>query len=88
LQDTAPTARGRIVFLQARDPISPTGLIVDEVKGIQRIQSQQLEQVTGLVDDKVTSVLRGVHGRGERLLNVLDVEQLFQLEEVRELAVR
>ncbi len=88
LQDTAPTARGRIVFLQAREPISPTGLIVDEVKGIQRIQSQQLEQVTGLVDDKVTSVLRGVHGRGERLLNVLDLEQLFQLQEVRELAVR
>ncbi|MBI4902058.1 MAG: chemotaxis protein CheW [Acidobacteria bacterium] len=88
LQDSAPTARGRIVFLQARDPISPTGLIVDEVKGMQRIQSQQLEQVTGLVDDKVTSVLRGVHGRGERLLNVLDLEQLFQLEEVRDLAAR
>ncbi|MCC6344460.1 MAG: purine-binding chemotaxis protein CheW, partial [Bryobacterales bacterium] len=88
LQDSAPSARGRVLFLQARDRVSPTGLIVDEVKGIQRIQSQQLEQVTGLVDDKVTSVLRGVHGRGDRLLNVLDLEQLFGLQEFEQLASR
>ena len=59
--------------------------MVDEVKGIQRIQSTQLEQVSGLVDDKVTSVLRGVHGRGDRLLNVLDLEQLFAMPEFRQL---
>lgn len=88
LQDSAPSARGRVLFLQARDRVSPTGLIVDEVKGIQRIQSQQLEQVTGLVDDKVTSVLRGVHGRGDRLLNVLDLEQLFGLQEFEQPASR
>ncbi|MCC6390909.1 MAG: purine-binding chemotaxis protein CheW [Bryobacterales bacterium] len=88
LQDSAPSARGRVLFLQARERVSPTGLIVDEVKGIQRIQSQQLEQVTGLVDDKVTSVLRGVHGRGDRLLNVLDLEQLFGLQEFEQLASR
>ncbi|MCZ2148471.1 MAG: chemotaxis protein CheW [Bryobacterales bacterium] len=88
LQDSAPSARGRVLFLQARERVSPTGLMVDEVKGIQRIQSQQLEQVTGLVDDKVTSVLRGVHGRGDRLLNVLDLEQLFGLQEFEQLASR
>lgn len=81
LQETAPTARGRVLFLQARDQVAASGLMVDEVKGIQRIPSQQLEHVTGLVDDKVTSVLRGVHGRGDRLLNVLDLEQVFRLEE-------
>ncbi len=81
LQETALTARGRVLFLQARDQVAASGLLVDEVKGIQRIPSQQLEHVTGLVDDKVTSVLRGVHGRGDRLLNVLDLEQVFRLEE-------
>lgn len=81
LQESAPTARGRVLFLQAREPVAAAGLLVDEVKGIQRIPSQQLEQVGGLVDDKVTSVLRGVHGRGDRLLNILDLEQVFRLEE-------
>lgn len=81
LQETALTARGRVLFLQSRDHVAASGLLVDEVKGIQRIPSQQLEHVTGLVDDKVTSVLRGVHGRGDRLLNVLDLEQVFRLEE-------
>jgi purine-binding chemotaxis protein CheW len=85
LMESQVTARGRVLFLQARAEVSATGLLVDEVKGIQRIQSQQLEQVTGLVDDKVTSVLRGVYGRGDRLLNVLDLEQLFQLQEFRQL---
>jgi purine-binding chemotaxis protein CheW len=88
LQDAPATARGRVLFLQPRERVSSTGLVVDEVKGIQRIQSQQLEQVTGLVDDKVTSVLRGVHGRGDRLLNVLDLEQLFHLQEFQQLEVR
>lgn len=88
LQDVPLSARGRVLFLQGRDRISASGLLVDEVKGIQRIQSQQLEQVTGLVDDKVTSVLRGVHGRGDRLLNVLDLAQLFQLQEFRQLETR
>ena len=85
LMESQVTARGRVLFLQTRAEISATGLLVDEVKGIQRIQSQQLEQVTGLVDDKVTSVLRGVYGRGDRLLNVLDLEQLFRLQELRQL---
>ncbi|MFN7936776.1 MAG: chemotaxis protein CheW [Bryobacteraceae bacterium] len=88
LQDAPATARGRVLFLQPRERVSSTGLVVDEVKGIQRIQSQQLEQVTGLVDDKVTSVLRGVHGRGDRLLNVLDLEQLFHLQEFQQLESR
>ncbi len=88
LQDVPATARGRVLFLQPRERVSSTGLVVDEVKGIQRIQSQQLEQVTGLVDDKVTSVLRGVHGRGDRLLNVLDLEQLFHLQEFQQLESR
>lgn len=88
LQDAPATARGRVLFLQPREKVSSTGLVVDEVKGIQRIQSQQLEQVTGLVDDKVTSVLRGVHGRGDRLLNVLDLEQLFHLQEFQQLESR
>ncbi|MBI3681816.1 MAG: chemotaxis protein CheW [Acidobacteria bacterium] len=87
LEEPAVSARGRVLFLQGRERVSPAGLIVDEVKGIQRIQLQQLDQVTGLVDDKVTSVLRGVHGRGDRLLNVLDLEQLFQLPEFRQLNV-
>lgn len=88
LQDAPATARGRVLFLQPREKVSSTGLVVDEVKGIQRIQSQQLEQVTGLVDDKVTAVLRGVHGRGDRLLNVLDLEQLFHLQEFQQLESR
>ncbi|MBL8173734.1 MAG: chemotaxis protein CheW [Bryobacterales bacterium] len=88
LQDNPATARGRVLFLQPRERVSSTGLVVDEVKGIQRIQSQQLEQVTGLVDDKVTAVLRGVHGRGDRLLNVLDLEQLFHLQEFQQLESR
>lgn len=87
LQDTAPSARGRVLFLQSGTRGWATGLVVDEVKGIQRIQSQQLEQVSGLVDDKVTSVLRGVHGRGDRLLNILDLEQLFLMPEFRQLEV-
>ncbi|MDX1982211.1 MAG: chemotaxis protein CheW [Bryobacteraceae bacterium] len=81
LQELPSTARGRVLFLQAREPVAAAGLLVDEVKGIQRIPSQQLEHVGGLVDDKVTSVLRGVHGRGDRLLNILDLEQVFRLEE-------
>lgn len=81
LQELPATARGRVLFLQAREPVAAAGLLVDEVKGIQRIPSQQLEHVGGLVDDKVTSVLRGVHGRGDRLLNILDLEQVFRLEE-------
>lgn len=85
LQDVPQSPRSRVLFLQSRSPISSTGLIVDEVKGIQRIQSQQLEQVSGLIDDKVTSVLRGVHGRGDRLLNILDLEQLFQMQEFQQL---
>lgn len=85
LQESVLSARGRVLFLQARERVAATGLLVDEVKGIQRIPSQQLEQVTGLVDDKVTAVLRGVHGRGDRLLNVMDLEQLFQLQEFRQL---
>ncbi len=85
LHEAPQTARGRVLFLRASEHVAATGLLVDEVKGIQRIQSQQLEQVTGLIDDKVTSVLRGVHGRGDRLLNILDVEQLFQLQEFRQL---
>ncbi|MBL8217468.1 MAG: purine-binding chemotaxis protein CheW [Bryobacterales bacterium] len=85
LQDTHPSVRGRVLFLHGGARGSATGLVVDEVKGIQRIQSTQLEQVSGLVDDKVTSVLRGVHGRGDRLLNVLDLEQLFAMPEFRQL---
>jgi purine-binding chemotaxis protein CheW len=85
LQDTLPSVRGRVLFLHGGTRGSATGLVVDEVKGIQRIQSTQLEQVSGLVDDKVTSVLRGVHGRGDRLLNVLDLEQLFAMPEFRQL---
>jgi purine-binding chemotaxis protein CheW len=88
LQEPPPSPRGRVLFLRGSEQVPATGLLVDEVKGIQRIQSQQLEQVTGLIDDKVTSVLRGVHGRGDRLLNILDVEQLFQLQEFRALEVR
>lgn len=88
LQDGQQSSRGRVLFLQAREGLSATALLVDEVKGIQRIQSQQLEQVTGLMDDKVTSVLRGVHGRGDRLLNILDLGQLFQLQEIVQLENR
>jgi purine-binding chemotaxis protein CheW len=88
VQDAPSYGKGRVLFLQSRDGIAATALLVDDVKGIQRIPSQQLEQVTGLMDDKVTSVLRGVHGRGDRLLNILDLEQLFRLQEIRQLENR
>ncbi|MBL8226846.1 MAG: chemotaxis protein CheW [Bryobacterales bacterium] len=88
IHETQSGGKGRVLFLQSREGIAATALLVDDVKGIQRIPSQQLEQVTGLMDDKVTSVLRGVHGRGDRLLNILDLEQLFQLQEIRQLENR
>jgi purine-binding chemotaxis protein CheW len=80
-RETAPSAQGRVLFLQTAARGAAAGLVVDEVRGIERIESQHLESVSGLVDDKLTSVLRGVHGRGDRLLNVLDLGQLFKTEE-------
>lgn len=88
LPDTTQASRGRVLFVQARRGVSPAALLVDDVKGIQRLQSQQFEQVNGLVDDKLSLVLRGVHGRGDRLLNILDLEQLFRLPEIRQLEKR
>ncbi|MCS7025719.1 MAG: chemotaxis protein CheW [Bryobacteraceae bacterium] len=88
VQEGPAGGKGRVLFLRSRDGIAASALLVDDVKGIQRIPSQQLEQVTGLMDDKVTSVLRGVHGRGDRLLNILDLERLFQLQEIRQLENR
>jgi len=80
-REAATSAQGRVLFLQTAARGAAAGLVVDEVRGIERIESQHLESVSGLVDDKLTSVLRGVHGRGDRLLNVLDLGQLFKTEE-------
>ena len=83
--EPAATARGRILLVRPRNRSYTAALLVEDVKGIQRIPSQQLQRAPRGGANRMTAVLKGLHSGGDRSLGVMDLAKLFVLPEVRQL---
>ncbi|MBI3207957.1 MAG: purine-binding chemotaxis protein CheW [Candidatus Solibacter usitatus] len=81
LEEEAAELGGRVLYLRPRNSLPGAGLVVNALKGIRRIPAQQLEHANH--DAARGGPLRGVFGRGERRLHVLDTDGLYAMEEFR-----
>jgi purine-binding chemotaxis protein CheW len=63
-----------------------TGLVVDQVKGIQELANDEIRPPVTFIEDKICDFLLGVHGSGEQLLAVIDMERFLMLPELRQFA--
>ncbi|MEZ5402320.1 MAG: chemotaxis protein CheW [Bryobacteraceae bacterium] len=78
--------KARILVVRAAGGDQVAALIVDEVRGTAPFSRDTLEQPAGQVSDRVAPLLAGVSEHQDQLLNILDVEKLFQTPEIRGLA--
>jgi len=75
--------RGRILVVRTADQQS-AALAVDEVRGTTALPLAELVQPSSPVSDKVAAVLMGIGEQQDQVLNVLDVDKLFQTPEMRQ----
>ena len=80
--------RGRVLIVKVGEDQTTSGLMVDEVQGIRSIPGGDIGAPAAPLEDKVSGLLRGVYQDEERnqLVNVMDLEKLFQSEEMQQLA--
>ena len=80
--------QGRVLIVRVGEDQITSGLMVDEVQGIRSIPGGDIGAPAAPVEDKVSGLLRGVYQDEEnkRLVNVMDLEKLFQSEEMQQLA--
>ena len=80
--------QGRVLIVQVGEDQTTSGLMVDEVQGIRSIPGGDIGAPAAPLEDKVSGLLRGVYQDEEkdRLVNVMDLEKLFQSEEMQQLA--
>ncbi len=84
LEQSAPQPRQRILVMRtSRDHAA--AMVVDEVRGTIALAMNSLPGPLGPVSDRAAELLAGVSQHQEQILNVLDVEKLFALEEMRQL---
>ena len=79
--------QGRVLIVRVGEDQTTSGLVVDEVQGIRSIPGGDIGAPAAPVEDKVSGLLRGVYQDEEnnRLVNVMDLEKLFQSEEMQQL---
>jgi len=75
--------RGRILVVRTADQQS-AALAVDEVRGTTALPLAELVQPSSPVSDKVAAVLMGIGEQQDQVLNVLDIDKLFQTPEMRQ----
>ena len=80
--------QGRVLIVRVGEDQTTSGLMVDEVQGIRSIPGGDIGAPAAPLEDKVSGLLRGVYQDEEknRLVNVMDLEKLFQSEEMQQLA--
>ena len=80
--------QGRVLIVKVGQDQTTSGLMVDEVQGIRSIPGGDIGAPAAPLEDKVSGLLRGVYQDEERnqLVNVMDLEKLFQSEEMQQLA--
>lgn len=84
LEPAAAQPRQRILVMKTRNE-HIAAMVVDEVRGTTGLPLNSLPGPLGPVNDRVAELLAGVSQHQEQILNVLDVEKLFAIEEMRQL---
>jgi purine-binding chemotaxis protein CheW len=77
------TGGGQLMIVQAGEDRLTTGLIVDQVRGLRLLATEQSQVVEGL-SDRVVQFLRGMSEQDGRLLALLDIDRLLLSEEMRQ----
>jgi len=75
---------GRMLVVRSGQGDVTAGLIVDQVKGLRELSDKGIVPPSTSIQDKVVNFLGGVHGAGEDLLAVIDMERFFSLPELRQ----
>lgn len=75
---------GRLLKLSDRRALVVSGVLVDSIQGARTIKADKVRRTKG-APDKWSRVLEGVYQEGDETLHVLDVDKLFESEELRTL---
>lgn len=75
--------RGRILIVHTTDQ-QIAALAVDEVRGTAALSLDALGAPAGPIHDKVMPVLLGVGEHQNQVLNVLDVDRMFRMQEIQQ----
>lgn len=76
---------GRLLKLRDRRDLLVSGVLVDAIQGARTIKPEQIKPATSDVGPQIARLLEGVCEDGGEALNVLDVDKLFESEQVRTL---
>lgn len=74
----------RLLVTRASSEPLTTGLLVDRVKGIQRLRPDQIAQPAAPIDNRITPYMRGVCECEDRLVVVLELDRLLLSPEMRQ----
>jgi purine-binding chemotaxis protein CheW len=77
--------RGRILVVRTSKGDQSAVLLVDEVRGTTAVGFRGLEKPMEQLSDPIVPLLHGVSSYQEQVLNVLDLDKLFEVPDVRNL---
>lgn len=76
---------GRLLKLRDRRELLISGVLVDAIQGARTIKPEQIRPASRSLGPKIVPLLQGVCDDGGEEVNVLDVDKLFESEQVRAL---
>jgi purine-binding chemotaxis protein CheW len=74
--------RERMLVVRPRGTDTAAGLIVESVRGLARVATQQLRQPAGPLEDPVMAYLTGVTEHEDQVLHALDLQKLFRAPDI------
>lgn len=73
---------GRMLIVRSKRNELITGLIVDEVCEMRDLADDEIVPPAKIINNKVTALLQGLHGQGNELVIIFDIERLLSLPEL------
>ena len=83
-----PSEQRRIIVVSVGSEALTGAFIVDRVHGLSVVNTDRILKPSGPVDDAITPLLRGLYEDGDRLLQLLDMEEMFRSTKMQQLVAR